>query len=115
MTAYQEAENAVAAEELLAEREGAQRIAYEEALAAEELALRQYGSGVTTIFELLDAQERRISAEGQYIASQKERLANRVRLYLAIGGEFLTSTEELYRSATVAPETEGGGGEEGAL
>ncbi|MEM9015296.1 MAG: TolC family protein, partial [Pseudomonadota bacterium] len=50
----------------------------------------RYASGAATIFELLDAQTRRISAESQYIQAQQQRVSNRVVLYLAIGGDFLT-------------------------
>lgn len=90
LTAYEEAENALAAETLLAARERALRVAYEEAAAAEELTERRYASGAATIFNLLDAQTRRISAESQYIQAQQQRVSNRVQLYLAIGGDFLT-------------------------
>lgn len=90
LTAYQEAENAIAAETLLETREDALRLAYEEAAAAEELTERRYNSGAATIFNLLDAQTRRISAESQYIQAQQQRVSNRVQLYLAIGGDFLT-------------------------
>ncbi len=90
LTAYQEAENALAAEDLLALREDALRMAYEEAAAAEELTERRYASGAATIFNLLDAQTRRISAESQYIQAQQQRVSNRVQVYLAIGGDYMT-------------------------
>jgi outer membrane protein TolC len=90
LTAYQEAENAIAAETLLAAREEALRLAYEEAAAAEDLTERRYSSGAATIFNLLDAQTRRISSESAYIQAQQQRVSNRVQLYLAIGGDFLT-------------------------
>lgn len=88
--AYEEAENAIAAETLLAAREDALRLAFEEAAAAEDLTERRYASGAATIFNLLDAQTRRIQAESQYIQAQQQRVSNRVQLYLAIGGDFLT-------------------------
>ena len=91
LSAYEEAENALAAESLLAAREDALRLAFEEAAAAEELTERRYSSGAATIFNLLDAQTRRISAESQYIEAQQQRVSNRVQLYLAIGGDFLTA------------------------
>lgn len=89
--AYEEAENAIAAEELLASRENALRLAFEEAAAAEDLTDRRYSSGAATIFNLLDAQTRRIQAESQYIQAQQQRVSNRVQLYLAIGGDFMTA------------------------
>lgn len=93
LEAYEEAENALAAESLLATREEALRLAFEEAAAAEELTERRYESGAATIFNLLDAQTRRISSEIQYIQAQQQRVSNRVQLYLAIGGDFLTDLQ----------------------
>lgn len=101
LSAYEEAENAIAAETLLAVREDALRLAFEEAAAAEELTERRYSSGAATIFNLLDAQTRRISAESQYIQAKQQRVSNRVQLYLAIGGDFLTAD----RLALLAPDT----------
>ena len=50
--------------------------------------VREYARGVSTIFELLTAQSRRISAESQYISARRERVTNRVDLYLALAGDF---------------------------
>lgn len=95
LNAYEEAENAIAAEDFLAAREDALNLAYKEAAAAEELTERRYASGAATIFNLLDAQTRRISAESLYIQAKQDRVSNRVRLYLAIGGDFLTEQQML--------------------
>ena len=84
---------------LTALREEALKLAYEEAASAEELTDRRYASGAATIFNLLDAQTRRISAESAYIQAQQQRVSNRVRLYLAIGGEFVTGEEVRTASA----------------
>lgn len=86
LQAYLEVENALNAETRLQEREQALERAVEEALKAEERLELRYTEGLATILQLLDAQTRRISAEGQLISAQKERLANRVRLHLALGG-----------------------------
>ncbi len=102
LQAYQEAENAIAAEAFLALREEALRVAFEEAAAAEVLTERRYASGAESIFNLLDAQTRRISSESEYIAAQRERVTNRVVLYLAIGGDFLTAAD---LAPEAAPET----------
>ena len=90
LRAFEEAENAIAAERFLALREDALRIAFEEAAASEEITERRYANGTESIFNLLNAQTRRISAESQYILAQQQRVSNRVQLYLAIGGDFLT-------------------------
>jgi NodT family efflux transporter outer membrane factor (OMF) lipoprotein len=91
LRAYEEAENAIAAENFLASQEAALKYAFEEAASAEELTERRYASGTATIFDLLNSQTRRISAEGQYIGAQRNRVANRVALYLAIGGDFIAA------------------------
>ena len=88
LTAWQEAENAIYADALLADRLEAQYRAFNEAAEAEELVLQQYARGVATIFDLLNAQSRRISAESQYISARRDRVANRVDIYLAIAGDF---------------------------
>ena len=86
LDAYLEVENALDAEERLAERETALRVSLDEALKAEERLERRYSEGLATILQLLDAQSRRISAESQLISARKERLSNRVRLHVALGG-----------------------------
>ena len=86
LTAYLEVENALDAEARLREREEALRISVDEALQAEDRLEARYSEGLASILQLLDAQSRRISAEGQLISARKERLANRVRLYVALGG-----------------------------
>tara|TARA_R110002073_G_scaffold139020_4_gene288884 strand:+ start:279 stop:1664 length:1386 start_codon:yes stop_codon:yes gene_type:complete len=91
LTAWREAEDAIHADRILAERVEALTAAAEEAAAAEELVLRQYTSGVATIFELLDAQSRRISSESFLISARRERATNRVDLYLAIAGNYRTT------------------------
>ena len=53
---------------------------------------------VATILQLLDAQSRRISAESQLISARKERLANRVRLHVAMGGGL--ETQEVLQMAS---------------
>lgn len=90
LEAYEEAENALAADGFLALRENALKTAFEEAAAGEAITERRYAQGAATIFNLLDAQTRRISAESSFIRAKQLRLANRVQLYAAIGGDFLT-------------------------
>jgi multidrug efflux system outer membrane protein len=88
LSAWQEAENSIHADTILAARVDSLGRAFEEAAAAEELVVRQYSRGVATIFDLLNAYSRRISAESLYISSRRDRAANRVDLYLAIAGDF---------------------------
>lgn len=100
LTAYQEVENAVAAERFLAAREEAQMLAYEEAAASEELTTRQYLNGTTNIFNLISAQQRRISSESSYISAALARLTNRIDLYLALGAPFTAIPPEAELTAS---------------
>ncbi len=86
LTAYQEVENALDAEQRLEAREAALREARDEAVMAERRLELRYTEGLATILQLLDAQTRRLNAEGQLITARAERLANRVRLHVALGG-----------------------------
>jgi len=86
LNAYLEVENALDAEQRLAERETALRTSLNEAREAEDRLELRYTEGLATILQLLDAQSRRISAEGQLISARKERLTNRVRMHVALGG-----------------------------
>ena len=88
LNAYLEVENALDAEDRLLEREAALRVSLNEAQKAEERLELRYTEGLATILQLHDAQSRRISAEGQLISARKERLANRVRMHIALGGGF---------------------------
>ena len=90
LTAYLEVENALDAEQRLFERETALRTSLNEAREAEGRLELRYTEGLATILQLLDAQSRRLSAEGQLIGARKERLANRVRMHVALGGGFET-------------------------
>lgn len=90
LTAWREAEDAIDSENYLARRETALQLSTAEAREAETLAVREFARGIGNIFDLLDSQRRRISAESQLISASKERVANRVRLHLAIAGDFNT-------------------------
>ena len=86
LTAYTEVENALDAEARLAARSDALRVSLENARAAEDRLQTRYVEGLATILQLLDAQTRSLNAEGQLIGAEAERLANRVRLHVALGG-----------------------------
>jgi len=86
LNAYFEVENAIGNEKRLREQEKALRISLNEAQKAESRLELRYTEGLATILQLLDAQSRSLTAEGQLISSRKERLSNRVRLHVALGG-----------------------------
>ncbi|MGB0906259.1 MAG: TolC family protein, partial [Maricaulaceae bacterium] len=94
LNAYLEVENALDAEMRLEEREDALRVSLDEAIKAEERLELRYTEGLATILQLLDSQSRRLSAESQLISARKERLANRVRLHVAIGGGDIAQTSQ---------------------
>jgi NodT family efflux transporter outer membrane factor (OMF) lipoprotein len=86
LQAYFDVENALDGEARLEETEVALRVAVDESLEAEKRLELRYTEGLATILQLLDAQSRRLSAEGQLISARAERLQNRVRLHIALGG-----------------------------
>lgn len=86
LQAYQEVENALDAELRLKEREAALQVSLDEAVKAEDRLEARYVEGLATILELLDSQSRALNAEGQLISARAERLQNRVRLHVALGG-----------------------------
>ena len=88
LQAYAEVESALAAEELLAERERYLTTSVEHARAAERLADDRYRSGLEDYITVLESQRRAFQAEGDLIGARRLRLENRVDLYLALGGGF---------------------------
>lgn len=99
LQAYSEVENAIDAEKRLGEREAALRVSVEEAQKAEERLESRYVEGLATILQLLDAQSRRLSAEGQLINARSERLNNRVRMHVAMGGGLYGAETALVQTA----------------
>lgn len=86
LIAWREAEDALAADTLLAQQVDAQSRALAEATEAEAIATRQYTNGLITIFNLIDAQTRTLNAESNLIAARSARISNRIAFHLAIGG-----------------------------
>ncbi len=87
LRAYGEVERALAAESTF-RAERAHRVrALDEARAAEELARDRYARGLSDVTALLDARRRRFAAERALLALDNDRLANRVDLWLALGGD----------------------------
>ena len=88
LQAYAEVESALAAEDLLAERERYLTMSVEQARAAERLAEDRYRSGLEDYITVLESQRRAFQADGDLIGARRLRLENRVDLYLALGGGF---------------------------
>lgn len=94
LNAYAEVESSLAAEEFLAEQEVHLAEATMQAKAAQELAEDRYNSGLEEYITVLESQRRALINEGNLIALRRQRLENRVNLYLALGGGFQFTLED---------------------
>jgi len=88
LNAYAEVETALAAEKLLKEVEKALQIAAEQAMAARKLAEDRYSRGLANLIEVLEAQRRAFDSQSQVLSVRRQRLENRIDLFLALGGDF---------------------------
>lgn len=95
LTAFNEVETTLAADAYFARQEVALKKASQEAREAVELATQRYTSGLENITTLLESQRRMINAESALLQTRLARLDSRVRLYLALGGDFSSSTQQL--------------------
>ena len=86
--AYLEVETTLRAETLLAEREAHLAEAARQSRAAERLADERYRAGLDTFITVLESQRRAFQAETEWLIARQLRLANRVDLFLALGGGF---------------------------
>lgn len=109
LTAWREVEDAIAAERYLSEREAALQLSFEERVAVENITRRRYLSGTVDIFDFINSQQRRIEAEGSLIDAQRERLANRVDLYLALGAPYELEGDAALATTAEAPTTDADG------
>jgi len=97
-SAFSDVENAVARESSLKQRYQMMVKAQENAIAAQTLSFEQYQSGLVDYPTVLDAQSRSYDAQSTVIQIKNQLLANRIKLYLALGGDF--------SSAAVSDKTE---------
>ena len=88
LVAFGEVETALSTEAWITERERALREAAEQAEAAQGLAEREYEAGRTSLLAVLESQRRALSARAEHITARRERLDNRVDLFLALGGGY---------------------------
>lgn len=86
LTAFEEVENALTNDVLLAEQVAFQSAAAKQAESASALSLRQYGRGLTPILNLLESQRSELDSRAQLIDASLQRVQNRITLYLALGG-----------------------------
>ena len=88
LQAYTEVETALAAEQFLVDRVTHLTTSVEQARAAELHADERYRTGLDNYITVLESQRSAAQAEGDLIAARRQRLENRVDLYLALGGGF---------------------------
>ncbi|HJO05649.1 MAG TPA: efflux transporter outer membrane subunit [Acidobacteriota bacterium] len=88
LRAYAEVESALAAETLLADQVRQLAAASEQSGSAERLAGERYRNGLEGYVTVLEAQRRTFDAESAVLSGHRQRLDNRVDLYLALGGGF---------------------------
>lgn len=95
LRAFGEVETALADQSLLAANERALSSAAEHASAARDLSRERYQLGVADFLAVADGQRQAFAAESQRISARRQRLDNRIDLFLALGGGFRTAPPQL--------------------
>lgn len=88
LRAFAEVETALNADRFLAEQERALARSLEEAAAARQVSEDRYFAGLAGYLDVLESQRQAFTAESQLIEARLVRLATRVDLHLALGGDF---------------------------
>lgn len=89
LNAFREVESALNSESLLAHRESSLLVAAEQADLAYTEARQRYSSGLQDLLSVLESQRRALQAHINLASVKQQRLANRVDLHLALGGDFI--------------------------
>lgn len=92
LRAFAEVEQALAADAHLAERHEALVRAADHARQARDLARQRWQLGIADFLAVADGQRQAYQAESARLASERQRLENRIDLYLALGGDFVPAT-----------------------
>ena len=95
LSAFQNVEDNLAAQRILAEQEKAQSAATAAAQHSEQVALNQYKEGIVPYTNVLTAQITRLSAEQASLTLLNSRLAASVSLIEALGGGWSTIPPEV--------------------
>jgi len=88
LRAFAEVEITLADEGWLQDQEAALAASTDQLAAAQRLALERYSNGVGDYLTVLESQSREFVARSALLAVRRQRLTNRVDLYLALGGGF---------------------------
>lgn len=103
LTAFAEVENALAAETFLTRRVNALAESARLALEAYRRSLEEFELGTGDTLTVLSAQQRLFTSRAQWLAARRERLDNRVDLYLALGGSFRPPAPPAAKAVEVSP------------
>jgi outer membrane protein, multidrug efflux system len=90
-SAFNTVESALSQEKSLLQRYEATSAARDNAVIAEQLSFEQYQSGLVSYTTVLDAQGRSYDAQSSLIDLKNQLIANRVKLHVALGGDFSNS------------------------
>ena len=102
LRAFKEVEDALDNDRTLAARVEHTALAAENAVAAAEVALIQYSQGLVRIATLLQSQRQSLTQQSQLLSIKKQRINNRISLYLSLGGDFYSdSTPNIQENATI--------------
>lgn len=119
LRAFKEVEDALDNDRSLAARVEYTSLAAQNAIAAEAVALQQYSQGLIRISTLLQSQRTSLTQQSQLLSIKRQRINNRISLYLSLGGDFnmqnsptvqqnaiIDSNERSQRDINVAGEKE---------
>lgn len=101
LKALAEVEGLLTGEELLAKQELAIQLAADQASAAKELAENRYANGLINYISLLESQRAAFNAHSQLLTIRRQRVDNRIDLYLALGGGFSQNLLTEYQSEVI--------------
>jgi len=88
LSAFTEVENSLEAELRLTEQQTLLEQAADDSTRAENLAFEQYQNGLVNYVTVLESERRAFDAQSTVLSIYNERMQNRIRLFLALGGDF---------------------------
>lgn len=88
LAAFVEVENSLEAEQRLKQQQHLLERASGDSARAEDLAFEQYRNGLVNYVTVLESERRAFDAKSTVLAIYNERMQNRIRLFLALGGDF---------------------------
>ncbi|MEH6823709.1 MAG: efflux transporter outer membrane subunit [Motiliproteus sp.] len=101
LRAFSEVEEALQQEQQLLRFVTALEVSVTESDLAEVLAAEQYRSGLVEYITLLEAQRRAFDARSTFIQGRNQQLQNRIDLYLALGGDFLSDQDATFTTRSI--------------